>query len=252
MYRSVAKWIIASNVSPEHLACLVENISDDIQNIPAFDFSALQLSYGLVAFSAVARLTAMLMRCCSRSSAPGAARSAVSLSDSKVSAIAASTVTLQFDSPLRLGQCLCLFLTSFLTASGKDSLISFVLGFRSRVLLLEGLRALAKRLAMPDFVTAIVLPVNLSRVPPFRRFTVSSRCATAFLVPRSGVFHVRLALSVSRIAASPVGFGCFLFRLYLFGFLLLLGDDEVSAFKICSLSVCSFELPLSMSKTLSQ
>ena len=30
----------------------------------------------------------------------------------------------------------------------------------------------------------------------------------------------------------PVSFGCFLFRLYLFGFLLLLGDDEVGAFKM--------------------
>ena len=30
----------------------------------------------------------------------------------------------------------------------------------------------------------------------------------------------------------PGGFGCFLFRLYLFRFLLLLGDDEVSAFKM--------------------
>ena len=30
----------------------------------------------------------------------------------------------------------------------------------------------------------------------------------------------------------PVGFGCFLFRLYLFGFLLLLGKNEVSAFKM--------------------
>ena len=30
----------------------------------------------------------------------------------------------------------------------------------------------------------------------------------------------------------PVGFGCFLFCFCLFGLLLLLGDDEVSAFKM--------------------
>lgn len=30
----------------------------------------------------------------------------------------------------------------------------------------------------------------------------------------------------------PVGFGCFLFRLYLFGFMLLFRKNEVSAFKM--------------------
>lgn len=39
------------NGSPEHLACLVENIGDDIQNIPAQFQRTLQPSYGLVLFS---------------------------------------------------------------------------------------------------------------------------------------------------------------------------------------------------------
>ena len=87
------------------------------------DFSAPCNCRIVLSFSSVARLTAMPMRCCSPVFCSRSCRSAVSLSDSKVSAIAMalsrSSSTVRFASVSAFVR----FASSLLTSSGNDSLI---------------------------------------------------------------------------------------------------------------------------------
>lgn len=222
------------NSSPEHLACLVENIGDDVQNIPARFQRTLQPLYGLV----------LLRRCPAHLHAdavllpgfllPELPQSRVSLGFIGVSDCH-GTVPLQFDRPLRLGQSLCPLrhlLTDFIGERFFDML---VLGFQSLVLLLDGcVFALAEKVGYAGLYAVRVLTVSLSRsFFLFGDFAVKFLAAPPFLLVSNLEFFM-FGFCIFRFTERgiPVGFGCFLFRLYLFGFLLLLGDDEVSAFKM--------------------
>ena len=79
-----------------------------------------------------------------------------------------------------------------------------------------------------------VLPVNLSRpFLLFGDFAVKFRAAPLLLlVPNLEFFMFGSGIVRFTDSGIPVGFGCFLFCFCLFGFLLLLGDDEVGAFKM--------------------
>ena len=110
-----------------------------------------------------------------------------------------------------------------------------VLGFQSLVLLLDGcVLALAEKVGDAGLYAVRVLPVNLSRTfLLFGDFAVKFLTAPLLLfVPDLEFFMFGFGIVRFPERGIPVGFGCFLFRLYLFGFLLLLGDDEVSAFKM--------------------
>lgn len=111
----------------------------------------------------------------------------------------------------------------------------FVLGFQPLVLLLDGcVLALAEKVGYAGLYAVRVLTVNLSRTfLLFGDFAVKFRAAPLlFLVPDLEFFMFGFGIVRFTDRGIPVGFGCFLFRLYLFGFLLLPGDDEVSAFKM--------------------
>ena len=222
------------NGSPEHLACLVENIGDDIQNIPARFQRTLQLSYGLV----------LLRRCPAHRHAnavllpglllPELPQSRVPLGFISVSDCH-STVSLQFDRPLRLGQCLCPLRHLFPDFIGERFFDMFVLGFQSLVLLLDGcVLALAEKVGDAGLYAVRILPVNLSRTfLLFGDFAVKFLAAPLLLlVPDLEFFMFGFGIVRLTDRGIPVGFGYFLFRLYLFGFLLLLGKNEVSAFKM--------------------
>lgn len=151
------------NGSSEHLACLVENISDDIQNILARFQRTLQPLYGLV----------LLRRCPAHRHAdtvlfpglmlPKLSQCRVSLGFKAVSDCH-STVTLQFDRPLRLGQCLYLLRHLFLDGIGERFFDMLVLGFQLLALLLDGcVLALAEKVGDAGLYAVRVLPINLSR-----------------------------------------------------------------------------------------
>ena len=222
------------NGSPEHLACLVENIGNDIQYVPARFQRTLQLSYGLV----------LLRRCPAHLHAdavlftglllPKLPQSRVPLGFISVSDCH-STVALQFDRPLRLGQLLCPLCHLFPDGIGERFFDMLVLGFQSRVLLLDGcVLALAEKVGDAGLYAVRVLPVNLSRAfLLFGDFAVKFLTAPLlFLVSDLELFMFGLGIVRFTDRGIPIDFGCFLFRLYLFGFLLLLGEDEVSAFKM--------------------
>ena len=119
----------------------------------------------------------------------------------------------------------------------------FVLGFQSLVLLLDGcVLALAEKVGDAGLYAVRILPVNLSRTfLLFGDFAVKFLAAPLLLlVPDLEFFMFGFGIVRLTDRGIPVGFGYFLFRLYLFGFLLLLGR--------CSFPVSSFELPLSMSR----
>lgn len=222
------------NGSLEHLACLVENVSDDVQNIPARFQRTLQLSYGLV----------LLRRCPAHRHAdavllpalllPELSQSRVPLGFISVS-YCHGTVALQFDRPLRLGQCLCPLRHLFPDFIGERFFDMLVLGFQLLVLLLDGcVLALAEKVCDAGLYAVRVLPVNLPRsFFLFGDFAVKFLAAPLLLfVPDLEFFMFGFGIVRFTDRGIPVGFGCFLFRLYLFGFLLLLGEDEVSAFKM--------------------
>lgn len=151
------------NGSPEHLACLVENICDDIQNIPArFQFT-LQPLYGLVLLrrcpahrhADAALLPGLLLLKLSQSRVP---LGFISVSDCH------GTVTLQFDRTLHLGQCLRPFRHLFPDGIGERFFDMLILGFQSLVLLLDGcVLAFAEKVGDAGLYAFRVLPVNLSR-----------------------------------------------------------------------------------------
>ena len=156
------------NGSPEHLACLVENIGDDVQNIPARFQRTLQPLYGLVLLrrcpahrhTDAVRFPGLLL--------PELPQCRVSFGFKRVSDCH-GTVTLQFDRPLRLGQLLCPFRHLFPDRIGERLFDMLVLGFQSLVLLLDGcVLALAEKVGDAGLYAVRVLPVNLSR--PFLLF----------------------------------------------------------------------------------
>lgn len=110
-----------------------------------------------------------------------------------------------------------------------------VLGFQSLVLLLDGcVLALAEKVGDAGLYAVRVLSVNLPRsFFLFGDFAVKFLAAPLlFLVSDLEFFMFGFCIFRFTDRGIPVGFGCFLFRLYLFGFLLLFSDDEVSAFKM--------------------
>ena len=75
-----------------------------------------------------------------------------------------STVTLQFDRPLCLGQCFSPLRHLFPDGIGERFFDMLVLGFQSLVLLLDGcVLALAEKVGDAGLYAVRILPVNLSR-----------------------------------------------------------------------------------------
>ncbi|MBO5456875.1 MAG: hypothetical protein J6A20_10205 [Muribaculaceae bacterium] len=171
------------NGSPEHLACLVENVGDDIQNIPARFQRTLQPLDGLVLLrrcpahrhTDAVLLPALLL--------PELTQCRVSLGFKSVSDCH-STVTLQFDRTLRLGQCLCPLRHLFPDGIGERLFDMFVLGFQLLVLLLDGcVLALAEKVCDAGLYAVRVLSVNLSRsFLLFGDFVVKFRAAPQLLL----------------------------------------------------------------------
>ena len=142
------------------------------------------------------------------------------------------------------------FATSFLTSSGNDSLIcsfsAFSLSFSCSM---AAYLPLPKKLAMPDFMLSVFsLSTSLAR-SSFSAISLSSsslrRCFSSF--PIWSFSCSDLALSVSRIAASlsasAASFSAFTCSASCFCLAMM-----KSARSRCSFPVCSFELPLSMSR----
>ncbi len=214
------------------------------------DFSALCNRSIVLSFSAVARLTAMLMRCCSPVFCSRSCRSAVSLSDSKMSAIAIalsrSSSTVRFASTNELVR----FSTSFLTASGKDSLIcsfsAFSLAFSCSM---AAYLPLPKRLAMPDLMLSVFSRSTFRACSSLSAISLSSsmlrRCFSMF---PTWIFSCSiLAMSASRSAAS-LSASAATFSAFTCSASCRCLARMKSARSRCSFPVCSFELPLSMSR----
>ena len=222
------------NRPPEHLACLVENIGDNVQNVPARFQRTLQLPdcpVLLLSCPAHRHADAVLLPSLLLPELP---QCRVPLGFQRVSDCH-GTVTLQLDRTLRLGQCLCPFRHLFPDGIGERFFDMLVLGFQPLVLLLDGcVLALAEKVGDAGLYAVRVLPVNLSRAFfLLGDFAVKFRAAPLlFLVPDLEFFMFGFGIVRLTDRGIPVGFGCFLFRLCLFGFLLLPGDDEVGAFKM--------------------
>ena len=174
------------------------------------------------------------MRCCSPVFCSWLPQCRVSLGFKSISHCH-GTVTLQFDRPLCLGQCFSPLRHLFPDGIGERLFDMLVLGFQSLVLLLDGcVLALAEKVGNAGLYAVRVLTVNLSRTfLLFGDFTVKFLAAPLLLLVLDLEFFM-FGFGIVRftVRGIPVGFGCFLFRLYLFGFLLLPGYDEVSAFKM--------------------
>ena len=180
------------NGSPENLACLVENVGDDVQNIPArFQFT-LQPLYGLV----------LLRRCPAHRHADAVLLPGLLLPELpqcrvplgfKIVSDCHGTITLQFDRPLRLGQCLCPLRHLFPDGIGERFFDMLVFGFQPLVLLLDGcVLAFAEKVGDAGLYAVRVLTVNLSRTfLLFSDFAVKFRAAPLpFLVPVILSVHV--------------------------------------------------------------
>ena len=213
-------------------------------------FSALCSRPMVLSFSAVALLTAMLMRCCSTVFCSRSCRSALSRSASSASACAIalsrSNSTVRFSSVSAFVR----FATSFLTASGKDSLIcsfsAFSFAFSCSM---AAYLPFPKRLAMPDFMLSVFSLSAIRASSSFSAISLSSsalrRCFSSF--PDWSFSCSDLALSVSRTTASLSASAAFFSALACSAscFCLVMMKSVRSK---CFLPVTSLEMPLSISR----
>ena len=149
--------------SPEYFVGLVEHIRKQAEDMPACFQRTLQQADGLVLLrcgSAYHHADAMLLPGLLLPELP---QCRVPLGFKAVSDCH-STVTLQFDRPLCLGQCFSPLRHLFPDGIGERFFDMLVLGFQSLVLLLDGcVLALAEKVGDAGLYAVRILPVNLSR-----------------------------------------------------------------------------------------
>lgn len=149
--------------SPEYFVGLVEHIRKQAEDMPACFQRTLQQADGLVLLrcgSAYRHADAMLLP---GLLLPELTQCRVPLGFKAVSDCH-STVTLQFDRPLCLGQCFSPLRHLFPDGIGERFFDMLVLGFQSLVLLLDGcVLALAEKVGDAGLYAVRILPVNLSR-----------------------------------------------------------------------------------------